>query len=143
MSTQTGECIRTEQLDDRAAFPVGVDVEVTTGTVTTTGAGAPQNHLIAPGPMTISGVPTLTADVYTAGADQRVFFGIAVGATPASWRASRSTCRSFRGNQFWGASLGRLSGRCPDVTRAADKGSNVPSPRTGAAHGGSRLAVRG
>ena len=84
MSTQTGECIRTERLDDRTTFPVGVDVQVTSGTVTTTGAGAPQNHLIAAGPMTISGVPTVTADVYTLGADQRAFFGIAVGATPAT-----------------------------------------------------------
>ena len=63
---------------------MGVDVEVTSGTVSTTGAGAPQNHLIAAGPMTISGMPTLSANVYTLGADQRVFFGIAVGATPAT-----------------------------------------------------------
>jgi ABC-2 type transport system ATP-binding protein len=84
MSTQTGECIRTERLDVRTPFKTGIDAEVTSGTVTTTGAGAPQHQLIAAGPLTISGVPTVDATVYTGGVDQRVFFGISVGADPAT-----------------------------------------------------------
>jgi pimeloyl-ACP methyl ester carboxylesterase len=84
LSTQDGKCLRTESLDDRKAFKTGFDAQLTTGTVTTTGAGAPQNHLVAQGPIKISGVPTVKADVTTAGIDQRVFFGIAVGASEAT-----------------------------------------------------------
>jgi pimeloyl-ACP methyl ester carboxylesterase len=83
LSTTAGECIRTARLDDRTPFKVGVDVNVTRGTLTTTGAGAPQHHVIAAGPLTISGVPTVDAKVTSAGLDQRVFFAISVGMTPA------------------------------------------------------------
>ncbi len=34
--------------------------------------------------MTVSGVPTLDATVTSVGLDQRVFFGISVGASPAT-----------------------------------------------------------
>jgi ABC-2 type transport system ATP-binding protein len=83
LSTTTDTCVRTERVDVRRAYPVGVDAEVTRGTATTSGAGAPQHHEIAKGPMTIAGVPTLDATVTSAGADQRVFFAISVGTSPA------------------------------------------------------------
>lgn len=83
MSTTTDTCIRTARIDERTSFPVGIDAQVTSGTLTTTGAGAPQNLEIASGPLKVSGVPTVDADVTTAGIDQRVFFGISVGTSPA------------------------------------------------------------
>lgn len=84
LSTQTGECIRTASLDQRTTYPIGTNVQVARGAATTTGAGAPQNVEIVKGPITVSGIPTVNAKVYTLGADQRVFFGLAVGATPAT-----------------------------------------------------------
>jgi ABC-2 type transport system ATP-binding protein len=84
VTTTTGTCIRTQSLSSRTPFPVGHDLEVTTGTATTTGAGVPQHLEIASGPMKISGVPTLDATVTSAGVDQRVFFAISVGDSPAT-----------------------------------------------------------
>jgi hypothetical protein len=83
LSTTSNTCVRTERVDVRKAFPVGVDATVTRGTATSTGAGAAQHHEIAKGPMTIAGVPTLDATVTSVGADQRVFFAISVGSSPA------------------------------------------------------------
>ncbi|MFP5371962.1 MAG: peptidase S15, partial [Actinomycetes bacterium] len=84
LSTTSGECIRTERLDVRRPYGTGIDASVATGTATTTGAGAPQHHLLAAGPLTLSGVPTVDATVTSVGADQRVFLAISVGASPAT-----------------------------------------------------------
>ena len=83
LSTTSNTCVRTARVDVRKAYPVGIDATVTRGTATTTGAGAPQHHEIADGPLTIAGVPTLDATVTSVGADQRVFFAISVGTSPA------------------------------------------------------------
>jgi len=83
LSTTGDTCVRTDRVDVRKAYPVGIDATVTRGTATTTGAGAPQHLEIAQGPLTIAGVPTLDAKVTTVGADQRVFFAISVGTSPA------------------------------------------------------------
>lgn len=77
------ECIRTGTLNDYERFTTGHDVEVTTGTATTTGVGAPQHLEIASGPLTIAGIPQLRSVVTTVGADQRVFFALSVGTSPA------------------------------------------------------------
>lgn len=84
LSTTSDSCVRTERVDVRKPYPVGVDATVTRGTATTTGAGAAQHHEIASGPLTIAGVPTLDATVTSVGADQRVFFAISVGTSPAN-----------------------------------------------------------
>ena len=89
-------CIRTERLDTRRPFDVGVDVSVTRGTATTTGAGAPQHHEIARGPLTISGVPTLDATVTSAGADQRVFFAVSVGTSAADAQVVQNNTMPMR-----------------------------------------------
>ena len=83
LSTTTDTCVHTDRVDVREGHPVGRDLSVTTGTATTTGAGAPQQLEIAAGPLTIAGVPTLDATVTSVGADQRVFFAISVGTSPA------------------------------------------------------------
>lgn len=83
LTTTTDTCVRTERVDVRKAFPAGIDATVARGTATTTGAGGPQHHEIAKGPMTIAGVPTVDATVTSVGADQRVFFALSVGTSPA------------------------------------------------------------
>lgn len=89
-------CIRARSLTDYERFQPGVDVQVATGTATTTGAGAPQHHLVASGPMTIAGIPKLHADVTTLGADQRVFFAISVGSNPATARVVQNNMMPVR-----------------------------------------------
>lgn len=49
-------------------------------------AGAPVQLPIATGPITIAGVPQLSATITTAGADARAFLGLSVGYTPADAR---------------------------------------------------------
>jgi pimeloyl-ACP methyl ester carboxylesterase len=96
LSTTTDTCVHTDRLDVRKPFPVGVDAKVTQGMATTTGAGAPQNQLIASGPLTISGVPTVDATVTSVGLDQRVFFAIAVGTTPADAKIVQNNVMPLR-----------------------------------------------
>ena len=58
------------------------DVEV--GTVATTqGASAPFAFPVAEGPISIAGSPYLTGTMTALGLDNRVFYGLAVGTTPA------------------------------------------------------------
>jgi len=78
VATQGGTCVSLDSLD--ATSSVSLDLPV----VTTTGAGAPQHVALAAGPLRIAGVPTVNADVTSLGADQRVFVGLSVGATPAT-----------------------------------------------------------
>ena len=96
LSATDNTCVRLERLDQRKAYPIGVDISVARGTVTTTGAGAPQHHQIAAGPLTIAGVPTVTTEVSTAGADQRVFFAISVGETPATAQVVQNNVMPLR-----------------------------------------------
>ena len=96
LSTTSDSCVRTERVDVRKAHPVGVDATVTRGTATTTGAGAPQHHEIAKGPMTIAGVPTLDATVTSVGADQRVFFAISVGSSPTNAKVVQNNTMPLR-----------------------------------------------
>ena len=76
-----GNCVWTDDVRSTEAFPVGFDVEVTSGTISTTGPGAPQYLPVftADEQTVITGVPTLDATWYSAAADQRVFFGLAKG----------------------------------------------------------------
>ena len=96
LSTTSNTCVRTERVDARKGYPVGVNATVTRGTATTTGAGAPQHHEIAAGPMTIAGVPTLDATVTSVGADQRVFFAISVGTSPADAKVVQNNTMPLR-----------------------------------------------
>ena len=80
-----GTCVWTDDVRSTTGLPVGVDVEVTSGTVSTTGPGAPQYLPVftAAAQTVLAGVPTLDATWYAAGADQRLFFGLAKGTSPA------------------------------------------------------------
>jgi ABC-2 type transport system ATP-binding protein len=96
MTADGDACITTDSLERHVPHEVGVDVQVATGTVTTTGAGAPQHLEIAAGPLTVAGVPRLDATVSTVGADQRVFFALSVGPTPAQARVVHNNMMPLR-----------------------------------------------
>jgi ABC-2 type transport system ATP-binding protein len=91
-----GTCVTTDTLSDREAYRVGIDAQVTTGTATTTGAGAIQHLPVASGPLTVSGIPQLAATVTTVGADQRVFFALSVGTSPANARVVQNNMLPLR-----------------------------------------------
>jgi pimeloyl-ACP methyl ester carboxylesterase len=94
-TTAQGKCVRTESLEV-ASFETGIDVQVASGTLTTTGAGAFQHHEIAQGPITVAGIPELEATVTTLGADQRVFFALSVGSSLADARVVQNNMMPLR-----------------------------------------------
>ncbi len=51
--------------------------------VSTTAAGVPLPYEIASGPLTVAGTPYLTGAVSTLGVQNRAFYGLAIGTTPA------------------------------------------------------------
>ncbi len=82
MTTLSGdECLHLSRLG--ASRPMKVDPTGTGKVAFSAGAGAPLQIPVAQGPQTLAGVPTLKGKVTTAGLDARVFFGLAIGTTPA------------------------------------------------------------
>jgi ABC-2 type transport system ATP-binding protein len=76
-------------------------VEATTpyelGTVaTTTGAGAPVAHQLAAGPLRVAGQPLLEASVTAAGVENRAFFALSVGTSPANARVVANNVMPLR-----------------------------------------------
>ena len=62
-----------------------IEAETEGGTfATTTGGGTPVHLELAAGPLTVAGVPELDAAVTTVGVEQRVFFALSVGDSPAT-----------------------------------------------------------
>jgi ABC-2 type transport system ATP-binding protein len=96
LMTADGDCVQTDSLDDYTTMTTGHDAQVTTGTATTTGAGAPQHLELAQGPLAVAGVPQLTADVTTLGADQRVFLALSVGPDPLRARVIHNNMMPLR-----------------------------------------------
>jgi pimeloyl-ACP methyl ester carboxylesterase len=90
-----GTCVRADSLGEVTAA-TGHDLQVTTGMATTTGVGAPQQLPLAQGPITVTGIPELHATVTTAGADQRVFFGLSVGTNPLDARIVQNNMMPLR-----------------------------------------------
>lgn len=80
-----GNCVWTDDVRSTTAFDIGTDIEVARGAVSTSGAGAPQYVPVftADEETVITGVPTVDATWYQAGVDQRLFFGLAKGTSPA------------------------------------------------------------
>ena len=73
------------------------ETETEGGSVATpTGAGAPVHLELADGPLTVGGVPTLSATVTTVGVDQRVFFALSVGESPATARVVQNNMLPLR-----------------------------------------------
>lgn len=82
MTTVAGdECLRLPSLG--SSKPVKIDPTGTGMLALGAGAGAPLHLPVAEGATTLAGVPTLEGKVTTAALDARVFFGLAVGTTPA------------------------------------------------------------
>jgi ABC-2 type transport system ATP-binding protein len=82
MTTVGGdECLNLARLS--AGRSVEVDPTGTGAVALSAGAGAPLHIPVGDGPRTVAGVPKLSGTVTTVGVDARVFFGLAMGTTPA------------------------------------------------------------
>jgi pimeloyl-ACP methyl ester carboxylesterase len=79
-----------------AAFE-GTGTDADGGSVaTTTGAGTPVHLELASGPLTVAGVPELSAAVTTAGVEQRVFLALSVGESPATAQVVQNNMMPLR-----------------------------------------------
>lgn len=84
LTTAAGdECLRMDSMDQES---IAVDPLGTGSFATTAGAGAPLNFEVAQGPLTVSGVPSLSGTATALGLDSRAFFGLSVGTSPADAR---------------------------------------------------------
>ena len=95
-TADASKCIRTNTVEDYKTLTTGHNVQVTTGTATTTGAGAPQHLELAKGPITVAGIPKLRSAVTTLGADQRVFFALSVGTSPTDAKVVQNNMMPLR-----------------------------------------------
>ncbi len=96
LQTASGERrVAVDRVDDRTPYGEadlsvygdgagGLGVANTDTVATTTGAGAPIHLPLDDGPLTVAGVPELSATVTALGVDQRLFFGLSVGESPAT-----------------------------------------------------------
>jgi ABC-2 type transport system ATP-binding protein len=97
LATASGSrAVRVDSVDDRTTYRE-VDLQVRGdgsgglapglgAAATTTGVGAPVHLPLANGPLTVAGVPNLSATVTTLGVDQRLFAALSVGQSPATAR---------------------------------------------------------
>ena len=81
LTTLGGDCLHLDRLRD--SKPLTVDPLGTGSLAMPAGSGAPLHLPVSEGKMTLAGVPTLSGKVTSAGLDARLFFGLAVGTTPA------------------------------------------------------------
>jgi pimeloyl-ACP methyl ester carboxylesterase len=73
------------------------EADVEGGTfATTTGAGTPVHLELAAGALSVAGVPQLSADVTTLGVEQRVFFALSRGESPATARVIQNNMMPLR-----------------------------------------------
>lgn len=84
LTTAAGdECLRMDSMD---AEVVAVDPLGTGSFATPVGAGAPLHFEVAQGPVTVSGVPSISGTATALGLDSRAFLGLSVGTSPADAR---------------------------------------------------------
>jgi pimeloyl-ACP methyl ester carboxylesterase len=76
-------CLRMDSMEEEV---IGVDPLGTGSIATSGGAGAPLHFEIAQGPLTVSGVPSISGTATALGLDSRAFLGLSVGTSPADAR---------------------------------------------------------
>ena len=89
LATPASKCITVASPDATKTVPIG-DV------VSTTTAGAPLPYEVAAGPLKIAGTPYLTAAVTALGVENRAFYGLAVGSSPAGARLVQNNVLPLR-----------------------------------------------
>ena len=76
LATADGTCTTTTSVTPNAAYPVGT-------VATTQGAGAPLGFKVADGPLRVAGTPYLDGTVTALGVNNRAFYALGVGTSPA------------------------------------------------------------
>lgn len=91
------KCLRFDRTATmRLEVDEGLEVAGFDSIATTTGAGAPINLPVATGPLTVTGIPKLKGVVDTVVPESRVFFGLALGTTPADAQVIQNNVMPLR-----------------------------------------------
>jgi hypothetical protein len=84
LTTAAGDtCLHMDSMEEEA---IAVDPLGTGSIATSGGAGAPLHFEVAQGPLTVSGVPSISGTATALGLDSRAFLGLSVGTSPADAR---------------------------------------------------------
>jgi ABC-2 type transport system ATP-binding protein len=75
LATAGNTCTTTRSVTANASYPVGT-------VATPTAVGAPLAFKVADGPIRVAGTPYLDGTLFAAGANNRAFYGLAVGTSP-------------------------------------------------------------
>lgn len=89
LATPTGGCVTTRSVGATKAYDAGT-------VATTTTVGAPLATPLVRGPVTIAGTPYLTGKVTALGVENRAFYGLAVGTSPADARLVQNNVLPLR-----------------------------------------------
>lgn len=89
LATNDNECISARSVEPDRSFPLPA-IQVNSG------PGIPLQVEVGDGPLTVAGVPRLTADVSTLGPDARLFFGLSVGTSAADARLVQNNTMPLR-----------------------------------------------
>lgn len=77
LATQDNQCTTVSSVAPNAKLPVGV-------VATSASVGGPVGFPVAAGPIRVAGTPTLEGTMYALGVNNRAFYALGVGATPAT-----------------------------------------------------------
>jgi len=77
LATQSNTCTSVSSVTANTSFPIGV-------VATTETVGAPVGYQVAAGPIRVAGTPYLEGKMFAAGVNNRAFYALAVGVTPAT-----------------------------------------------------------
>ncbi|AXV05922.1 ABC transporter related [Euzebya pacifica] len=129
-TTASSECLRLTEadIDFEASYqPQEVDPTGTLGPATggATMAGAPISLELAQGPLTIAGVPELSADLYGLGYDQRLFFTLSKGTSPANAQTIQNNVMPYRMAGPVPSVGEAIEMRLPGIAETIDEGESL------------------
>ena len=90
LATSASKCITVPSFKPNKTFDLG------TVTTPTGPAGPPVTTLVAKGPISLAGLPSITADVTSVGVDTRAFYSLAVGTSPADAKVIQKNVMPWR-----------------------------------------------
>jgi hypothetical protein len=94
LTTADGACLGTDSLGELITHqvdPAGVGA-----TGTPAGAGAPVHYELSSGPLTVAGIPRLTAGLWNGAVDSRAFFALSVGTNVADAQVVQNNMMPLR-----------------------------------------------
>ncbi|WP_157965074.1 CocE/NonD family hydrolase [Euzebya rosea] len=129
-TTASSECLHLTEadIDFEATYqPQEIDPTGTLGPAigSHTMAGAPISLALAEGPLTIAGVPALSAELYGLGYDQRLFFTLSKGTSPTNAQTIQNNVMPYRMAGPVPSAGDAITMRLPGIAETIDEGETL------------------